>query len=87
MPHLPFGDPFAEDKELSDNFNRLVEKLVFIGITLDEAMEEIEKLYIEMTLRSYSGNRSKTARKLGMHRNTLNAKMEKYKINGGDGRQ
>jgi DNA-binding NtrC family response regulator len=81
---LPFGEPLSDDKELNDHLKRLVERLIFLGITLGEAQEEIEKLYMQVTLKSFSGNRSRTARKLGMHRNTLNSRIEKYKIEGGN---
>ena len=85
MNKLPFGEPsLSDDKELSENLRKLVEKLTFLGITLKEAQNEIERLYIEITLKSQNGNRSRTARKLGIHRNTLNARIEEYKIEGGN---
>lgn len=83
MQKLPFSDPLEEDKQLCDDFRNLVERLFLIGITLEEAVEEIEKLYITMTLKNCGGNRSRTARKLGIHRNTLISKIEKYKIDLG----
>ena len=85
MNKLPFGEPsLSDDKELSENLRKLVEKLTFLGITLKEAQNEIERLYIETTLKAHNGNRSRTARKLGIHRNTLNARIEEYKIEGGN---
>jgi DNA-binding NtrC family response regulator len=84
VANLPFEDALSNDKELNDHVRKLVERLVFLGITLQEAQEEIEKFYIELTLKSLYGNRSRTARKLGMHRNTLNSRIEKYKIEGGN---
>lgn len=63
----------------------LVCDLTKMGINLKEAAEELERLYIEATLRACGGNRSQTARRLGIHRNTLNTKMELYKIEGAGG--
>jgi len=80
---LPFSDPLVEDTKLSEDFKNLINRLFEIGITLEEATEEIEKLYISMTLKSCGGNRSRTARKLGIHRNTLISKIEKYKLDSG----
>jgi len=79
---LPFGDPFAEGSALNGHLRQMVDDLVKLGITLREAQAEIERLYIERVLSSCDGNRSKAARKLGMHRNTLNTKMEQYHLNG-----
>ena len=85
MNKLPFGEPsLSDDKELSENLRALVQKLTFLGITLKEAQCEVERLYIEITLMDLNGNRSRTARKLGIHRNTLNARIEEYKIEGGN---
>ncbi len=79
---LPFGDPFAENEGLNGHLRQLIEDLVRSGITWKEAQAEIERLYIERTLLGCDGNRSRAARKLGMHRNTLNAKIDQYGLNG-----
>lgn len=83
MDKLPFLDPLLENEDISQAFKEIIEKLIYLGITLEEAQKEVEKIYIMRTLESFSNNRSKTARKLGMHRNTLNKKIEEYKLNGG----
>ncbi len=82
---LPFGDPLAENKGLNGHLKELVDDLYQMGITLKETQAEIEHLYIQRTLLSCDGNRSKAAKKLGMHRNTLNAKIEQYGIRGEEG--
>ncbi len=79
---LPFGDPFKEDSSLNGHLKEMVDHLVRMGITLRETQSEIERLYIARTLRACEGNRSRAAKKLGMHRNTLNAKIEQYDLNG-----
>lgn len=82
---LPFGDPLAPDGTMHKRLKDLVCDLARMGITLKEATEELERLYIESTLRSCGGNRSQTARRLGIHRNTLNTKMDQHKIDGAGG--
>ena len=82
---MPFGDPLAEDSSLNGNLRKMIEDLVRLGITLKEAQAEVERLYIERTLQLCDRNRSKAARKLGMHRNTLNTKIEQYGLNGDAG--
>ena len=41
------------------------------GILYTEAVREFRKAFIATVLRENNGNQSKTARELGMHRNTL----------------
>jgi DNA-binding NtrC family response regulator len=82
---LPFGDPLAPDGTMHKRLKDLVCELTKMGISLKEASEELEKLYIETTLRSCMGNRSQTARRLGIHRNTLNTKIELHNIDGAGG--
>ncbi len=79
---LPFGDPFKEDSGLNGHLKEMVDHLVRMGITLRETQSEIERLYIARTLRACEGNRSRAAKKLGMHRNTLNTKIDQYDLNG-----
>jgi len=43
MDKLPFGDPLNEDRELSQTFRKIIERLIYIGITLEEAKDEVEK--------------------------------------------
>lgn len=85
MERLPFGDPFLENSDLNEHLRRLVDKLVSMGISLRETHDEVEKLYIERTLLACQGNRSRASRRLGMHRNTLNSRMDKYGLDGGHG--
>ena len=41
------------------------------GILYFEAVQQFRKAFIATVLRANNGNQSKTARELGMHRNTL----------------
>jgi len=50
-------------------------------MTLKEAVHVFEKGYISETLESVSWNRKKTADKLGIHRNTLLAKINELGLN------
>lgn len=52
-----------------------------IGSTLKEAVSSFEKQYIAETLEMVDGNRKKTSEKLGIHRNTLLAKINEYGLN------
>jgi DNA-binding NtrC family response regulator len=79
---LPFGDPFKENETLNGHLKEMVEQLYRLGITLKETQTEIERLYILRILDSCDGNRSRAAKRLGMHRNTLNSKIDQYRLDG-----
>lgn len=44
-------------------------------------MEQVEKPLIELSLKAYRGNQVKTAKMLGINRNTLKKKIDTYHIN------
>ena len=44
-------------------------------------LDELEKIQIERTLRSHAGNRTRSARELGISRATLINKIKRYNIN------
>lgn len=43
-------------------------------------MQQVEKPLIELALRQYNGNQVRTAKMLGINRNTLKKKIDTYKI-------
>lgn len=65
----------AVTKDLNGRLFQIVDELVRQGVTLDQARKEFEKQYIVSSLRSSSGNHSRSARRLGVHRNTLRNKL------------
>lgn len=65
---------------MKDQLETLVNQLVERGILFDEARGEFEKRFIKKMLDTHRGNQSRTARALGLHRNTLSRKMELYKL-------
>lgn len=53
----------------------LVDELQEQGLTLSQARREFEKQFIMASLRAHSGNVTRSARSLGVHRNTLHNKV------------
>ena len=49
----------------------LIKELVESELPLKEVLREFEKIYIETSSKKYNGNKTKMARALGIHRNTL----------------
>jgi DNA-binding NtrC family response regulator len=63
---------------MKEKFESLVEHLMGGGFFLEEAVEILEKTLITRTLAETGGNRSAAAKRLGIHRNTLQRKMLDY---------
>ena len=71
------------NKELDSLVNQLIES----GIRYEEAVSEFERQFIKKVLDESSGNQSRAAKVLGIHRNTLSRKIEDLKLNDRLGRR
>jgi len=67
---------------MKPSFETLIDHLVGTGFFLEEAVEILEKGFIERVLQRTEGNQSEAAKALGIHRNTLLRKMVEYGIGG-----
>ena len=65
---------------VKDQLEALVGQMVERGIHFDEAIDEFAKRFIKRVLDRSHGNRSRAARLLGIHRNTLSRKIGFYKL-------
>jgi transcriptional regulator with PAS, ATPase and Fis domain len=74
---------------VKDQLESLVGMMVERGILLEEAVGEFEKKFIRRVLERYKGNQSRSAKALGIHRNTLSRKVGEYKLDhvGHNGRR
>lgn len=72
------------------NFNgrlhQIVDELVSQGLTLEQARQEFERQFITASLRSNDWNYCRSARSLGVHRNTLRNKVSHLGIGGNEGK-
>ena len=57
----------------------LIEEMLDGQLMLDEALTEFEKLYIQKALARNKEHLSRTAAKLGIHRNTLAKRVAAYR--------
>ena len=71
---------------MKDQLEGLVSQMVDRGILFDEAVGEFEKRFIKRVLDRTSGNQSRAAQVLGIHRNTLSRKIDEYKLSSGNHR-
>ncbi|MEM9554951.1 MAG: helix-turn-helix domain-containing protein [Acidobacteriota bacterium] len=65
---------------LNAQLHRLVGELVDRGVTLAQARQEFERQFISASIRSSNGNLCRSARRLGVHRNTLRNKVARLGI-------
>jgi DNA-binding NtrC family response regulator len=72
----------SKEKRVKEQLETLVAEMIERKIYLDEALGEFEKKFIQTALTKTSGNQTKAARVLGVHRNTLNRKIAQHKLNG-----
>jgi DNA-binding NtrC family response regulator len=71
-------------KNLNGLLCQIVEELAHRGVTLAQARREFEKQFILASLEAHDGNLSRSARSLGVHRNTLRNKVGNLGIVEGD---
>lgn len=63
------------DQTLNGRLFQIVDELVRRGVTLEQARKEFERQFIVASLKSNQGNLCRSARSLGVHRNTLRNKV------------
>ncbi|MEZ5307505.1 MAG: helix-turn-helix domain-containing protein [Pyrinomonadaceae bacterium] len=56
----------------------LVEEMLDLSILLTEATDEFEKIFIRKALERNDSHISKTAREIGIHRNTLSKRLSEF---------
>lgn len=64
---------------MRDSLERLVDEMVERGIRFEDAVREFEMMFIVKVMERYHGNISRTARELGIHRNTLRSRLKAYR--------
>jgi len=66
------------EESLNRRLERLVQDLSQHDIRLAQALRAFEKKFLEVALHRSGGNRTRAARALGLHRNTLAHKLESH---------
>jgi DNA-binding NtrC family response regulator len=68
---------------MKQSFDGLVQHLLNGNIFLEEAVEILERSMIDGALKLSGGNQSAASKRLGIHRNTLQRKMQEYGLDNG----
>jgi len=66
--------------DFDTRMENLVDEMRRMHLTLDEALAEFQKRWIMVSLEENGGNQCKTARELGVHRNTIRRTMDRLAI-------
>jgi DNA-binding NtrC family response regulator len=86
LPSLspPGGVRFDQEDEvtvtLDGQLQRIIDELVSKGIPLETARKEFERKYVATAVTRSSGNLGQAAKSLGIHRNTLRAKISLLRL-------
>lgn len=64
-------------RRLGDTFTSVADALLDRGLDLEEAVAAFEARYVRAAVERHEGNLSQAAQTLGIHRNTLRAKMKR----------
>ena len=65
---------------IKDRLGAIADELMAQGILWREAAQQFEKLFIQRALNRTGGKIGSAARLMGMHRNTLAAKIRQHRI-------
>ena len=68
---------------MREKFDGLIERLLEANVCLPEAIELLERSMIHRVLDHNAGNQCAAAKQLGIHRNTLQRKMQEFGIGNG----
>jgi DNA-binding NtrC family response regulator len=68
------------EETLNGRLCQIVQELVHRGLTLEQARKEFERQFILASLASHDGSIGRSAKSLGIHRNTLRNKVSSLGI-------
>ena len=68
------------EETLNGRLCQIVQELVHRGLTLEQARNEFERQFILASLASHEGSIGRSAKSLGIHRNTLRNKVSSLGI-------
>ncbi len=73
-------DKRSSELNLHQRMELIVKEMVEREIDLKDALREFEKIFFEQAAKKHEGNKTKMARALGIHRNTLHNRAKILKI-------
>jgi transcriptional regulator with PAS, ATPase and Fis domain len=68
------------DLNIHQKLEFVIRDMVEKELSLKDVLREFEKIFFEQTAKKYEGNKTKMAKALGIHRNTLQNRAKALKI-------
>jgi len=68
------------DLNIHQKLELIAKEMVERELRLKDVLREFEKIFFEQTSKKYEGNKTKMAKALGIHRNTLQNRAKALKI-------
>jgi len=72
-------DKKFEALNLHQKLEMIIQEMVDRDLSLKDSIREFEKIYVETVSHKYKGNKTKAAKALGIHRNTLHNRSKTLK--------
>jgi transcriptional regulator with PAS, ATPase and Fis domain len=70
----------SSPQSLHQKLESLIKEMVERDIRFKDACDEFQKIFIETASVKFHGNKSKVAKAIGIHRNTLHSRAKALKI-------
>jgi len=70
----------ADKPTLHVRMETVIAEMVDRELNLNDALREFQKIFIEQAAKKYGGNKTRMAKALGIHRNTLHCRAKKLKV-------
>lgn len=65
---------------MKDQLDALINQMIEQEVHYEDAISEFQKRFLKKALEKHQGNKSKAARMLGIHRNTLSRIIEEARV-------
>ncbi len=75
-------DKKSSPPNIHQRLEAIIKEMVDKDIQFRDACCEFEKIFIQTASSRYKGNKSKVAKAIGIHRNTLHSRAKALKIKG-----
>ncbi len=68
------------DLTIHQKLEIVIKEMVDKEVQFRDAQSEFEKIFLDTAAKKYGGNKTKLAKQIGIHRNTLNSRAKILKI-------
>ena len=73
-------DKKYSEMTIHQKLDLVIKEMVEREVRFKDAQREFEKIFIETAAKKYGGNKTRVAKEIGIHRNTLHSRAKALKI-------